>query len=475
VLAAAVRASLVAVALAASLLGAQRALAQGVASDLDTGPGGVPAGMRALWSSAPVVDVDPLEPDSRSAGLQEALARCPGAGGCILQLRADTTYTLPPHATWSSALGGVEPVTAFQTNGADDVWLRGHGDGSVIAYTQAGNGPDRLLRNFMLTANNGSDRILFSDFRVERVDQCTIDCQEYAMVFTALGNVSDVVIDRVSVRSTQLAHDGSYPGRNVFMVFAIAYPVVTAANTPRRMRVQNSRFSMSSSGIHTNHCDDCSFVGNRFDAAGVPDYENGATVRAFTTFKGRKYLIARNAIDLALDGRTALNWTACLNLSGDQTWDPNQPASARVNEGAAVIGNLCTGLRQYSAAGLYFEGYRDANVTGNHIYAGLCSNDLLRSCRTRDDCPGAPAASCNPAPAKAFYFADKQWPNANSNQGNVLRSNRLGDGTNCAVRIDTASDADPNGNTGNLFVATRIGSPRARKLASAAAARPSVR
>jgi len=69
VLAAAVRASLVAVALAASLLGAQRALAQGVASDLDTGPGGVPAGMRALWSSAPVVDVDPLEPDSRSAGL----------------------------------------------------------------------------------------------------------------------------------------------------------------------------------------------------------------------------------------------------------------------------------------------------------------------------------------------------------------------------------------------------------------------
>ena len=44
-----------------------------------------------------------------------------------------------------------------------------------------------------------------------------------------------------------------------------------------------------------------------------------------------------------------------------------------------------------------------------------------------------------------------QWANANSNQGNVLRSNRFGDGTDCAVRIDE-STADPNSNTGNTFV-----------------------
>ena len=305
-----------------------RADAQAI-DDLDTGPGGARSAIRALWGSAPVVDVDPDEPGSHSAGLQEALGRCNGgAGGCVLQLRANTTYTLPPHTTWSLPLGGVHPRAAFHTNGADDVWIRGHGDGSVIAYTQVGNGPDKYLQNWIMSADKGSDRVLFSDFRIERIDQCNVDCREYAMVFTAVGDVSDVVIDNVSVRSTQLAHDGGYPGRNIFMLLAIAYPNTSVANTPRRVLVQNNRFSMSSSGIHTNYCNDCQFVGNHFDAAGIPDDSDGATVRAFTTFKGTNYLIARNAIDLAMDGRTSTNWTACIKLQGDQTFDPNQPQSA---------------------------------------------------------------------------------------------------------------------------------------------------
>ena len=64
-----------------------------------------------------------------------------------------------------------------------------------------------------------------------------------------------------------------------------------------------------------------------FRRTGVPDDDNGATVRAFTTFKGKNYLIAKNAIDLAMNGRTTTNWTGCIIVAGDQTFDPNKPQS----------------------------------------------------------------------------------------------------------------------------------------------------
>ncbi len=437
-------------------VGAPRAEAQAVIDELDAGNSESPSALRARFGSAPIVDVDPNEPGSRSAGLQEALGRCNGgAGGCILQLRANTTYTLPPHPTWALPIGGVEPRAAFHTNGADDVWLRGHGDGSVIRYTQVGNGADRLLRNWILSADWGSDRVLFSEFKVERTDQCSVDCQEYAMVFAMMGDVSDIVVDDVTVQGTQLDHDGGYPGRNIFMVLTIAYPGITTANTPKRVVVQNSRFSLSSSGIHSLQCDDCRFVGNQFDAEGVPDDATGARVRAFTTFKGKNYLIAKNAMDLALDGHVTTNWTGCVLMQGDQTFDPNLPQSARINEGATVIGNACTGLRQSSAAGFWFQGYRIANVTGNHIYAGQCSNNSLLSCQRREDCGTSPTLTCDRAAAKAFYFEDMAWLNANSNQGNVVRSNVFDRGTDCAVRMNSVSDVDPNSNTGNTLIGNR--------------------
>ena len=96
-------------------------------------------------------------------------------------------------------------------------------------------------------------------------------------------------------------------------------------------------------------------------------------------------------------------------------------------------------------------------MTGNHIYAGMCSNNSLVSCQSREDCGTIPTVSCDSAPAKAFYLEDMQWENANANQGNVLRANRFGNGTDCAVRMDSVSSVDPNSNTGNTFVGNTYG------------------
>ena len=54
-----------------------------------------------------------------------------------------------------------------------------------------------------------------------------------------------------------------------------------------------------------------------------------------------------------------------------------------------------------------------------------------------------------------LVFEDMQWANANSNQGNVLRSNSFGNGTDCAVRMNSVSSVDPDSNTGNMLVGNR--------------------
>ena len=309
-------------------LGALRAEAQAAIDDLDTGSNGSRAAISARWASSQIVDVDPDEPGSSSAGLRRRSVadRRPGRLRRRLHSAAPREHDL--HAARSFELAGtngrLEPRATFHTNGADDVWLRGHGDGSVISYTQVGSGLDRLVQNWLLTANKGSDRVLFSDFRVERTDQCTVDCQEYAMIFTAVGDVSDVVIDNVTVHST-----AARPQRGLCRPQRVhgvrrRVPVDQRGEHTKRVVVRNSRFLV----LHRHPHQSLQRLPDRrhhFDAAGAPDDVNGARVRAFTTFKGKNYLIAKNSMDMALDGRLSTNWTGCVLLQGDQTFDPNEP------------------------------------------------------------------------------------------------------------------------------------------------------
>lgn len=365
--------------------------AAGGSSTLDSG-----GPLAASFDDAEIVDVDPGEAGSMTCGLQEALARCIGGASCILQLRSDTTCSLPARITWDSSC-------AFETNGTDDLWIRGGGPSSVLdfANAHAGETAGNTLFDEMLCIEDGSSNIVISDFTLRHSDSCTSGCTlGYGMGINVSDRVEDVRVEQMSWISTQLpTSDLTAP--NVFFLRALATGTPAIDHTPKRVSIANNHLSGGSAGvIHMLHCEDCSISSNVFDFNGVQEDANpSGTVRAIGIFGGTGYVVTNNVIDLRTDGHAILRWTSGILLA--QAQGASALPQERINSGAVITGNVVRGMRAERHTGILIQGYNYASISDNTFSAGVCASDPLKSC---SDCSECGTGECIAAPSKGIWF-----------------------------------------------------------------------
>ena len=413
-------------------------------------------GLRNLLEDLEIIDVDPAEAGTTTAGLQEALSRCSGspAGNCILQLRANTTYTFAARNLWDSEHG-------FETNGGDNIWIRGYGDSSVISFqnTHPGETPGATLFDEMMTVEPGSTNVRFSDFKAIHDDTCVTGCTlGYGMVINVMGSAQDVTVEHINVVSTQAATtDSTAP--NAFGVRIEPYPDETPANVPQRVHISHNRFQMgNSAAIHSLICNNCEYSDNDIRFVLAEDTSPTGTVRGMTIFGGTGYVIANNVIDLSMNGLVnAGRYSSCLILQQDQTvHGAPETAQARINSGAVISGNHCKGIRSANFTGIMIQGYNAATISGNTIEGGVCSNDSTQGCANWQDCGSG--NTCNASPGKCMWFdgtvlstSGADGNNYNTIAGNTCRNFQESGGA-CGINIATHANSPASGGR-NSFIA----------------------
>ena len=406
------------------------------------------AGLRTSLESGYIIDVNPAEGGSTSAGLQEALSRCPGTpdSTCVLQLRANTSYDLPARSGWGDDC-------AFETNGGDDIWIRGEGPSSVLNFNDTGPGVDF---DKMICIEGGSQRIVISDLKLKHTETCTSGCTPgYGMGIDISDNVRDVLIDQIWWDSVQAAtSDSGYPGPNVFAVRMLAVSAPTRSNTPLGVTVSNSHFIGSSAGvIHGLHCDDCSIVNNTFSLDNLPvDATPIGTARAIGIFGGTGWLVSGNNIDISANGIDNGNrTTSCIVAQMDQT--VHSPEANRINNGLTITGNHCKGIRGADFQGLLLQGVNNAVISGNTFEGGVCSDDANRACANWEDCV---SGVCNASPGKGVWLentavtASIPYNSYNTFTGNTFRTFSESAGS-CGISINDDASSDFAGTRNNFI------------------------
>ena len=423
-------------------------LATGTGSIVATGI--TTAALRASFEGADVIDVDPAEGGSVSAGLQEALARCNSAAGrCILQLRADTTYTLPARSSWG------DPC-ALETNGADGVWIRGHGAGSLVTLTDNTG----LSSTQLICVEDGSNDIVISDFKLVRVETCTTNCaQTQPTEISMLDTASFVLVERMQLYATEATTtDAAMMIRNVWVVGSTA---ATPDTMPRRVWVRDNDIQIAGRGIEFQTCDHCWAMDNYFNFVGAPttDTTTPGSIAAVVKYEGVGVVLSGNIINMRREGIAEANWA----FGQRAFWlisDAGNPAAAATNRSVQIVGNSVEGMRGPSMYGVQISGYDSATIEGNYFQSGQCSASAVRSCYVDEDCADL-GGICTTSTANGIYLSPDATDSNARNVGNLIASN-IFDGFQesgsaaCPVNIPAVPGSDATENTanriqGNLF------------------------
>ena len=351
------------------------------------------AGFLAAFDAVDIIDVDPAEGGSVSAGIQEALNQCnSGAGRCIVQLRADTTYTIPARSTWAT-----DSFTDCnsETNGDDDIWIRGHGPSSVVSFTDSvGTQVSRIL-----CVTSGSKNIVISDFALNYTSTCSGACSGTGSAALFIGgDVDDITTERMQVKATEAVTSGSSTG--IYAIYTLHSDGTNPDTIPTRIKLRDNLIQASSRGVQMIACDWCEVSSNVFTSAGIPNDGSSPPSHGLMAFyEGQGTTISGNSFDMVRDGQTNVTYSGAIILHGDQgTTD-----AAGINRGALVSGNSITGLRTQDQYGVWMIGISAANLVGNYFSAGICSASATRSCAIDEDCSDL-GGTCDTAPAKGVYF-----------------------------------------------------------------------
>ncbi|OFX03781.1 MAG: hypothetical protein A3E78_01865 [Alphaproteobacteria bacterium RIFCSPHIGHO2_12_FULL_63_12] len=403
--------------------------------------------LRSALESGQIIDVDPAEAGSTSAGLQEALARCPGspAGNCLLQLRRNTTYPIPARSGWGDSCN-------FETNGGDNISILG-ADGASISFTDDTGANATSL----ICIEGGSTNVSVRDLVASYTDTCSGGSCGAGSVTKSIINVAGAgIISNVWIEDNLLLATESVTSGGASSIYAVVVNgdnAPTPDTMPSNVQVRGNRIQNSTRGIQFLYCDDCTAAENQITFSGIPDDSTSPpSYGGIAIYEGRGYRIVDNAISMARDGQTNAQWGYGIIMHSDQSF----VSAASNNRTAAISGNAITGMRRYEQIAIGVLGYQNAAITGNTITAGVCSASSTRSCVVDEDCADL-GGTCNASAALGIYFQAYNYTNSEQNTDNLVSGNAfggfLGGGSYyCPIYIETPpASPDALSNTRNLI------------------------
>lgn len=398
-----------------------------------------------LTTSGPVVvDVNPAEVGSTTQGFAEALTRVNASGG-IMQLRCNTTYTLPSRTTWPNS-------ATFLDITKSNVWIRGCGASSVVTYTEAiTTAPSAVIRLF--NVGSGINNVMFTDFKMVLHDTCTSGCgslSSNAQIFIS-GTASYVIVERMQLYSTEDvtsdATNGSF--RNIYVQ---GDTTTTPDSVPRRVFVMHNDIQASNRAIEFQFCDHCWAMDNYINFLGKgDDSTTPGTMFGIIKYEGVGVQLVGNIVKMGLDGYTNIPFMDGVALAADNGCS----TSDCLNVGARVVSNTFDGLRSANMIGVAIDGYDAAEIANNFFNAGMCHADNTKSCYVDEDC-SAVGGVCDPGNGLGVAFVGDAVDLNNRNRANVVTGNNFkqfndDNGNNCPVWFSALPSNDPNENSDNII------------------------
>lgn len=407
-----------------------------------------------LWggvSKQSLQDVNPNEPNTVTAGLVEALNRCPISGGiptkCTLKLRCNTVYLLGNPASWPGSGGSA--VDFIFENG---ITVEGCGDSSQVTYTGAtpGSGARKIFQTDL------SSNITFRNFRINWNEQCTSSCFGGTNAMIYAGESENIVVDHMHLVATEVpTTDTTSP--NMQPIYFIENIHADDPNAPAPdtnvtySTVSDSFIEGSERGITFQGCDYCTMTNNRINLSGHdPNDTTPQGNNTLITWKdGIGGVISGNTLDTRLNGDSHNVGVQgmFITMSGD-TSDPNE-----VGKDLVITGNNIAGMRNSNWKGIGMVGRSQSLISNNLFQAGVCTADATRSCAEVNDCADLTPNTCDHAKAIGVYFTALAGNNQGFNQLNRVTTNHFigfdDDETGCPIKFDTDGGTDPTENTNN--------------------------
>jgi hypothetical protein len=393
--------------------------------------------------NAVTIDVDPAGAGAWP-GMTAALAACP-AGGCILQLRCNATYTIAAKGSWGGA-------TAALTIPVDNIWVRGCGASTLVTDTDNITTAPSAIHQ-LINIGAGIDNTMLTDFKLVLNDTCTSGCgglNSNALIFIA-SSASYVVIERMQIYSTEAVTTD-----NANAAFRLVY---TSADTsfdpdkiPRRVFVMHNDMQASNRAIEFQYCDHCWARDNYINFLGKgDDSTTPGTMFGIIKYEGAGVQIVGNIIKMGLDGYTNIPFMSGVTLSADNGCS----TTPCINLGALVQGNTFDGFRSQNMVGVDVAGYYGSTIEGNFFSAGQCSASATTSCYVDEDC--GVGNTCNPSTGIGIAFTPDAVDNNARNRANIVTGNVFRQwiddtGTNCPISLPAIpSGTDPTENSDNII------------------------
>ena len=374
-----------------------------------------------------VFNVGKTPAGSTTDGIQEAIDKAKTAGGGIIQLACNTTYTITTSGgTWLN-FNGVENVL-FKGCG-NNTKIEAIGDFKDIDYTGIG-------------IYGGSSHVRFEDFHLFIQDTCSVgDCNTNNGWNDAIGfSGSSDHVDFYHVRITHIVHKEDATVTDAPSVRAVMYNCTSCWD----FSFKDSVFVTSGRAIEILNGDNIDLSGNHISGPSGAD-DQGITY-GIIKYGSALTLVEGNQIDLG-NSQTATS-TSGITLLNEIAGPVGRFAQVKNNR----IIELQSGSNQY---GIRLAGYNNANITGNLVACEVTSGCLADGVSLQDASDCTDCNRGNIINSNIFYGFDDDDSNGpikiasstDDNRGNIISNN--------VFQLDNATDDGLSGDS-SLFSENNI-------------------